>query len=72
MMKRNTRGNRPVAPVSRGCEKNLAMSQTDNAASMRVVARRKASIDRRFRFVAMLGRMFSRFVGENYVLHFIY
>jgi len=53
-------------------ERNVALSQSENAACMLVVKRRKASFDRRFRLVAMLGRMFSRFAGDNYGLHIIY
>jgi Methyltransferase FkbM domain len=53
-------------------EKSVALSQTENAACMLVVKRRKASFDRRYRIVARFGRMFSRFAGDNYGLHFVY
>jgi len=37
-----------------------------------ILRRRKALFDRRYRFVALFGRLFAGLAGYNYSLHYIY
>jgi FkbM family methyltransferase len=48
----------------------LGRSDIERFAS--IFRRRKALFDRRYHFVALFGRMFARFAGHDYSLHYIY
>lgn len=52
--------------------KNAVVNRSDIKGIAAVLGRRKASFDRRYRFVSMPGRMFSRYAGQSYSLHYIY
>jgi FkbM family methyltransferase len=51
---------------------DVGLSQTEIRRSAAIVRKSKASFDRRYRLASLLARSFTRYVGQDYSLHYIY
>jgi FkbM family methyltransferase len=53
-------------------EAKKTLSRSDITRFTAIIRKRKAQFDRRYGFVSMLGRSFSRYSGHDYSFHFLY
>jgi FkbM family methyltransferase len=52
--------------------RDVVLSRSDITGFASILQRRKTRFNRRYRFVSVLGRAFSRYAGQDYCLHYVY